>query len=126
MSNLDTLQDILCELKEHNEIQHRKFCPKKYIVISFSYTFFSSDSSIIFQSGALFAVLSYVAIHQPDLRLAIVFLPFFTFSAGSVSKYLNLKPNKSLYFATSFTAIVCVVMQLFFPQIEMWQGNPNL
>jgi len=34
-------------------------------------------------SGALFAVLSYVAIHQPDLRLAIVFLPFFTFSAGS-------------------------------------------
>ncbi|KAJ7330678.1 hypothetical protein OS493_022293 [Desmophyllum pertusum] len=33
-------------------------------------------------SGALLAVLSFVCIKQPDTRLAIVFLPFFTFSAG--------------------------------------------
>ncbi|KAL9965702.1 hypothetical protein ACROYT_G029541 [Oculina patagonica] len=33
-------------------------------------------------SGALLAVLSYVCINQPDTRLALVFLPFFTFSAA--------------------------------------------
>ncbi|XP_031549256.1 presenilins-associated rhomboid-like protein, mitochondrial [Actinia tenebrosa] len=33
-------------------------------------------------SGALFAVLSYVCISLPDTELALVFLPWFTFSAG--------------------------------------------
>ncbi|XP_073255927.1 presenilin-associated rhomboid-like protein, mitochondrial [Porites lutea] len=34
-------------------------------------------------SGALLAVLSLWCIHEPDTRLAIVFLPFLTFSAGT-------------------------------------------
>lgn len=72
------------------QIQYREFCVR----ICF-YAIFLLFLLFI-KSGALFAVLSYVAIHQPDLRLAIVFLPFFTFSAGSVSKCSSLKHNKSL------------------------------
>lgn len=31
------------------------------------------------------AVLSYVCVHYPDTKLSIIFLPMYTFAAGTVS-----------------------------------------
>lgn len=36
------------------------------------------------QSGAILAVIAAMCVQYPDAQLAIVFLPFFTFSAGMV------------------------------------------
>ncbi|KAL1500908.1 hypothetical protein ABEB36_006327 [Hypothenemus hampei] len=39
-------------------------------------------------SGSIMAVLSYVCLQHPDTQLGILFLPFFTFSAGSAIKVI--------------------------------------
>lgn len=39
-------------------------------------------------SGAIMGVLGYVCCQYPDTQLSIVFLPMFTFSAGTVSSFL--------------------------------------
>lgn len=38
-----------------------------------------------FQSGALLALIAYICSKYPDLKLSIIFLPMFPFSAGMVS-----------------------------------------
>lgn len=39
----------------------------------------------VFQSGAIMGILGYVCTQYPDTKLHIIFLPFFTFAAGTVS-----------------------------------------
>lgn len=41
-----------------------------------------------FQSGAIMAILAYVCAQYPDTQLSVLFLPMFTFSAGSAIKVI--------------------------------------
>lgn len=42
------------------------------------------------QSGSIMAVLGYVCMQFPETQLGIILLPFFTFSAGTVSENSQL------------------------------------
>ena len=58
--------------------------------------------SFVCKSGAILAVLSSCCIARPDLQLMIIFLPFFTISAGMALKGIILMDSAGLVLGWRF------------------------
>lgn len=79
------------------------------------------------QSGAIMTVLAAVCTKMPEAKLAIIFLPMFTFTAGNVS-VLELQRNPTLqtfspYLSSIWACVlfVCVskLLNLFWKRIQV-------
>ena len=58
--------------------------------------------AFFWKSGAILAVLSSCCIARPDLQLMIIFLPFFTISAGMALKAIILMDSAGLLLGWRF------------------------
>ncbi|XP_033637678.1 presenilins-associated rhomboid-like protein, mitochondrial [Asterias rubens] len=84
-------------------------------------------------SGAIMAVLAAVCTQYPDSRLAIVFLPFITFSAGSALKFLIGMESMGVVMGWQFfdhaahlAGLLCGCYYMSYGHKQIWQKREPL